>query len=632
MALLSVEKLGKRISAECSLVDISLSVNAGERIALAGRNGAGKTSLLNILVGKDRADSGEIHRAKDLHIDYVEQELDRFDSLTLLEFVSDARADLKVLESNLRKLENLLAESPTDEALTRRYDQAQRRFESDGGFEFQTELEITLAALGFERARWEASLRSFSGGERNRAALARALLGRGRLLFLDEPTNHLDIQSTVWLEGILKETDRAYVVVSHDRTFLNNIIEKVWDLAFGALDIYPGNFDSYVSQSVERRLQRERNFQRQKEFIAKTEAFIRKNLAGQKTKQAQSRRKQLAKLKRIEAPKNELRTARMSVATAARSFSHILELSKLSVGYGDTPLIECAEMNLYRGETVGLIGPNGSGKSTLVRTIMGALEPLSGSARIGSKVEVGYFDQTLANVESDLEVIEHLWAVDPQADQRTLRSYLARFGFYGDETLKKAGKLSGGEKTKLSLALLMYQPSNFLIFDEPTNHLDMHSREALQSALAEFSGAALIVSHDRYFLNQVTEKTFAIENSRLHEYAGPYDYYVTKRAEREAQAPEASANKGSDYQSFKERSRRLSQLEKKIKSVTGKITDHEQELKALDSELAGGIDKSDWEKLSDTQVRKTEIEMNLLELYQQNEDAKCDLEREETSQ
>ncbi len=324
MALLSIEKLSKRISAECSLTDISLSVNAGERIALVGRNGAGKTSLLNILAGKDRADSGEIHRAKDLEIDYVEQELERFDSLTLLEFVSDARADLKVLESNLRKLENLLAESPNDESLTGRYDAAQRRFESDGGFEFQTELEITLAALGFERARWAASLGSFSGGERNRAALARALLGRGRLLFLDEPTNHLDIQSTVWLEGRLKETDRAFVVVSHDRTFLNSIIEKVWDLAFGTLDIYQGNFDSFVNQSAERRLQRERDYRRQKEFITKTEAFIRKNLAGQKTKQAQSRRKQLAKLERIDAPKSELRSNKMSVATAARSFSHIL--------------------------------------------------------------------------------------------------------------------------------------------------------------------------------------------------------------------------------------------------------------------------------------------------------------------
>lgn len=628
MALLSAEKLSKRLSAECSLTDISLSVSAGEHIALVGRNGAGKTSLLNILAGKDRADSGGTYRAKDLTIDYVEQELERFDKLTLLEFVSDARTDLKILESNLRRLENLLAESPADESLTRRYDEAQRKFEADGGFDFQTELEITLAALGFERARWEASLASFSGGERNRAALARALLGKGRLLFLDEPTNHLDIQLTEWLEGRLKATDRAYVIVSHDRVFLDNSVEKVWDLAFGSLDIYTGGFDSYVSQSAERRLQRERDYQRQKEFIAKTEAFIRKNLAGQKTKQAQSRRKQLAKLQRIQAPKSELRNAAMSVTKASRSFSHILELSDLSVGYNGRPLIESAEMNLYRGETVALIGPNGSGKSTLIKTILGELQPLAGSARIGSKVETGYFDQTLANVDEELDVIEHLWAVNPQAEQGALRSYLARFGFYGDETLKKAGNLSGGEKTKLSLALLMYQPSNFLIFDEPTNHLDMQSREALERALAEFSGAALIVSHDRHFLNQVTVKTYSIENSRLREYAGPYDYYVRKRAEREAQAPAANLNKGGGYQSFKERSRKLSQLERKIKSISGRITDHELEVKSLESGLAGGIDKSDWEKLSETQARKTEVEMDLLELYQQGENAKAELERE----
>ncbi|MFQ5606587.1 MAG: ATP-binding cassette domain-containing protein [Candidatus Zixiibacteriota bacterium] len=627
MSLLSAENLCKRYEERVALKDVSITINKSDHIALVGRNGAGKTTLLDIVAGLVNPESGAVHRSSRLSIDYVRQELGRYSDLSLREFVTQARGDILELEDALREIERALESDPHRESLVAKYDSVQRRFESAGGFEFQSEVDITLGALGFPRERWPGRLRSFSGGEQNRAALARALLGAGELLLLDEPTNHLDIESTEWLEKKLCGSSRAFVVVSHDRAFLTNIVDSVWDLAFGALDRYRGGFEYYVSESAGRRAQREREYQRQRDFIAKTEAFIRKNIAGQKTRQAQSRRKQLARLTRIDTPRSEEATSSMSARAGERSFSHALAIERVDIGYDSQALVANINLDLYRGERVALIGPNGSGKSTLIRTILGELEPLAGELRIGGRIEVGYFDQTLGNLDESLAVIEHLWNLDALADQGALRSYLARFGFYGDETLKPVCDLSGGEKTKLSLALLMYQPTNLLILDEPTNHLDMQSREALENALREYSGAALIASHDRYFLNQVTQKTFSIEDGGLHDYAGPYDYYVRKRRERELANAGAGARGESDYPKFKERSKKRARLEKKIGALSARITEQEAGLKALDNSLTCQIPKSDWEKLTETSARRSEVEMNLLELYQEREDLSCELER-----
>lgn len=627
MALVTAEKLNKRFDDQVALSDVSLMINPGDRVALVGRNGIGKTTLLNIIAGLSRADSGQLHRSKGLRIDFVRQELDEFSDLTLRSFVLQARDDLLELGAALGQCEQHLASAPEDEALLARYDEMQREFERQGGFEFENEVEITLGALGFPIERWESPLATFSGGEANRASLARALVGSGDLLLLDEPTNHLDIVSTEWLEKTLTDTRRAYVIVSHDRMFLGNLINKVWELSFGSLDVYHNGFEKYLTESLERRSQRQKEFERQREFIEKTEAFIRKNLAGQKTKQAQSRRTQLAKLKRLDSPKGASDAPHMNISASGRSYQHVLSVEGLTIGYDGDPILRDISFDLYRGDKVALIGANGSGKSTLIKTLLGEVAALEGEARIGSAVDIGYFNQSLSDLDDELTPLEHLWRIDTLADQGTLRSYLARFGFFSDDTFKIVGKLSGGEKTKLSLACLMYQPTNFLIFDEPTNHLDVESREALETALADYNGACLIVSHDRYFLDRATSKTLAIEDGALSTYPGSYSYYAEKRLERQRAAVTTDSGGKDEYRSFKERSKRKTALEKKIKSVGSQIADHERKLHELESLITNDIPKNDWEKLSETSAEKSDIELTLLELYQGLEDHKEELAR-----
>ncbi len=626
MSLISAERISKRFGDKTAFERISLSIEPTDRIALVGRNGAGKTTLLETLTGELPPDSGSVHRSGKLRIDFVKQIVEAEPTQSLRSFVESAREDLQRLSASVSVLTEQLALDPENETLLQRYDELSHRFEVEGGFDFENDVNISLAAFGFPEERHNAPLKSFSGGEQNRAALLRALLGSGDLLFLDEPTNHLDIDSTEWLEKRLVELQRPFVIVSHDRMFLDNLVNVVWDLSFGTLDVYHEGFAAYLHERPRRWEQRLVEYQRQQAHIVKTEQFIRKNLAGQKTKQAQSRRKQLAKLKRIEAPLTDDKSPAMAIADGGRSFAHVLSVTDLSTGYGSKALLEHVTLDVYRGDRIGLIGKNGSGKTTLIKTLLGELPALAGECRFGRNVEIGYFDQTLSELNESLTALEHMVELDPLAKEEALRSYLARYGFYGDETIKPVHAYSGGEKTKLSLALLMYRPTNLLIFDEPTNHLDIESREALEKALKGYNGACLVISHDRYFLDKATEKTLAIEGVTIHEYAGPYSYYVRKREERRQKEITHTDSRGNDYKSFKEASRRKSAVEKKILSVGSRIADHERELVQLDELLRGGIPSSDWEKLSDTSARKTEVEQTLLELYQSQEDLKTELE------
>jgi ATP-binding cassette, subfamily F, member 3 len=623
MSLISAERISKRFGDKSAFEQVSLSIEPTDRIALVGRNGAGKTTLLQALAGELLPDSGAVHRSGKLKIDFVKQEIIAEPTQSLRDFVESARQDLQKLSASISATAEQLAQDPNNSTTLSRYDDLSHRFEIEGGFDFENDVNISLAAFGFSQERWGAPLSSFSGGENNRAALLRALLGSGDILFLDEPTNHLDIESTEWLEKRLLDLQRAFVIVSHDRTFLNNLVNVVWDLSFGTMDVYHEGFATYLRERPLRWERRLQEFQRQQAHIVKTEQFIRKNLAGQKTKQAQSRRKQLAKVKRIEAPKTDEKAPGMKIAAGSRSFSHVLSVTNLATGYGQTALLEGVNLDVYRGNSIGLIGKNGSGKTTLVKTLLGELPAMAGECRFGRNVEIGYFDQTLGELDEPLTALEHMVELDPLAKEEALRSYLARYGFFGDETMKQVATLSGGEKTKLSLALLMYRPTNLLIFDEPTNHLDIESREALEKALRVYDGAYIVISHDRYFLDNATKKTLAIEGSTIHEYAGPYSYYVRKRAERE-QAPK-SAPRENDYRSFKELARRKTAAKKKVQTIGSRISELELELEQLDQSLRGGIPSSDWERLTETSARKTEVEQTLLELYQSQEDLKAEL-------
>ena len=617
MTLLAAENISKAFNDQVILANASFTIIEGDRIGLVGKNGIGKTTLLEILAGKQSCDDGVLNRAKRCVIDYVEQEKTDYLDQSLFEFVAAARQDLLDARSEIRGIEHDLAERPHDRDLLAKLGKLQELFETGGGFAFENEIETILTGLGFDTDRFDQRMRNFSGGEKNRAGLARLLAGNGTLLLLDEPTNHLDIESTTWLEDYLKSLSKAVLIVSHDRAFLNAAADIVWELAFGQIERYAGGLDKYLDERVERRRLAEHHYRHQQEEIKRIEEFIRRNMAGQKTKQAQSKLKYLNRIKRLPPPRADASGPAIKLASSGRSFAQVLAMEELVVGYGDLPVVEEITVDLYRGEKVGLVGRNGSGKSTLIKTLLGELEPLSGSVRLGSNVDVVYFDQDLSELDLATSVLDSLWEMDPMADAHKIRSFLARFGFTGEDVFKVVQALSGGEKTKLCLARLLYHPANFIVLDEPTNHLDIFAREALEKALQEYDGTMLVVSHDRYFLQKVANRILYVNDGNLSVYNGDYAYFQERRQEAAGAQPvvRKESNSKQDYLSFKDLSRRRARHKKLIQSVRSKIEDRERRLEELELDIGERIPTHDWEKLQAATDEKHRIETEVLELY-----------------
>ncbi len=618
MTLLAAEQIAKRFKDQVILDSASFTIFAGDRIALVGKNGIGKTTLLEMLVGLQDPDTGSITRSRACQIDYVEQEKTEYLDMTLFEFVADARRDLIAMRRRISELEHALELNPHSKEQLEELGHLQQVFEKDGGFEFEHEVGTILHGLGFSDDRLPDPLGNFSGGEKNRAGLARLLAGRGNLLLLDEPTNHLDIDSTRWLEQYLRQSTKAYIIVSHDRAFLSAAADKVWDMSFGKLDSYTGGFERYLNERIDRRRLAEHHYRHQQEEIKRIEEFIRRNMAGQKTKQAQSRLKHLNRIKRLPPPRTDASGPAIRVQSSGRSYAHVLSLENVVLGYGDAPVLKGVTFDIYRGERIGLIGRNGSGKSTLLKALIGDLEPISGNIRLGNNVEVAYFDQELSDLNESATVLDNIWEVDQAAEVGPMRSYLGRFGFTGEEALKAVAALSGGEKTKLCLAKLLYHPANFVILDEPTNHLDIYAREALESALLEYDGSCLIVSHDRFFLDRVVNKVVHIKDGRTNLYDGNYTYFVEKTSQYEmpeSTRPKDNKSAKSEVSEFKLLSRKKAKLKKDIKSTKSRIADFEHELESLESDINGGIPTHDWERLHAASERKRTVETDLLQLY-----------------
>ncbi len=595
MSILTATGLSKYFGAQEIFEGVSLQISHGERVALVGPNGAGKTTLLRVLAGLETPSSGRVHRAKGLRIGYLPQEATLAGvEGTLWDLAHAAFDHLQKQAAELRRLEEAMA-TATDpferDRLLTRYGRAQETFEQAGGYVYEYRIRQVLGGLGFDEADYHRPLAQFSGGQQTRAHLARLLLDAPDLLLLDEPTNHLDLTAVEWLEDYLQSWPGAMVVVAHDRYFLDKVAVRVWDLSHGRLEVYRGNYSDYVHQRAERRQRQQREYRRQQAFIAKEEEFIRRNIAGQRTKEAQGRRKRLARLERVERTPVE-KHIKLDLRSDLRSGDLVLATHGLVVGYQpDAPLFACPDLEIRRGDRVALLGPNGVGKTAFVKTILGEIKPLAGRVRLGAAVEIGYFAQAHAGLDLGQSVLDEVLSVENLPIGQA-RNYLGRFLFSGDDVFKPVSALSGGERARVALAKLTLRGANFLVLDEPTNHLDIPSQEILQEVLSNFPGTILLVSHDRYFVDALATQVWALEEGKLHVSKGeasfrPYSTYLAdRRARRSAgdgdQTTPASNGRAVAHESRagaaqkREQARRqraLAELEAAIEAVEARLAD-----------------------------------------------------------
>lgn len=589
MTVLATHNLGKHFGAHDVFDGLTLSANAGDRIALVGPNGEGKTTLLRLLAGRETPSVGTVHLARGLKLGYLEQHPSLLSTHgTLRDLALEAFAKLRQQETALNELAHALA-SESDEArheeLLQQYGQAEAEFEHAGGYTYEQTIDQVLIGLGFKRDDYDTPLTKLSGGQQSRAHLARMLLEQPDLLLLDEPTNHLDLDAVEWLEKYLQNWPGAIIVVSHDRYFLDEVATRVWEMSFGKIETYRGNFSHYVQQREERFERRQKEYQTQRGFIAKEEEFIRRNLAGQRSREAKGRRTRLERLEKVDRPV-EQKTLRLNWQTTLRSGDLVLATHDLVVGYPDgDPLFTCPDLEIRRGQRVALLGPNGAGKTTFLKTILGQVKPKAGAIRFGAAVEPAYFAQTQASLKQEATILDEILSVENLAIAEA-RNFLGRFLFSGDDVFKTIGTLSGGERSRVALAKLTMTGANFLILDEPTNHLDIPSQENLENVLNEFSGTILLVSHDRYFVDALATHTFALEpaTKSVAVVEGGYSDYL---AYRETQAAASQTSNGRPVKSTSQASREQSKAEKRAQEKKARqIADIESAITATENRLA----------------------------------------------
>ena len=544
--LFRLSDIHKSYGARDVLRGASFQINPGEHVGLVGRNGAGKTTIFRVVNGEETPDRGDVVRARGLKLGLLAQHVHFDKGSTVHEAALAAFGRLQQIEHEMHDLEHRMADADDQlEKILERYSDLQHEYEREGGFEYSAKAEAILQGLGFDRDSWQMETKNLSGGQQNRLGLACLLLSEPDVLLLDEPTNHLDVGAVEWLEEFLQTYERAFVIVSHDRYFLDRSCRRVIEIENGQTSSYNGNYSHYLVEREERREIQQRAFENQQRLIAKTEEFIRKNLAGQKTKQAKSRRIMLQRLERVEAVRADQASGDFRLQDIERAGTHVLTVQDAAVGYGDHVLARDISLILRRGECLGIIGPNGSGKTTFLKTILGKLPALAGEILWGSKVEIGYYAQQLEDLDERNEIIMELRRVAPSsATSGELRSFLAKFLFFGDDVYKHVRDLSGGEKGRLALAKLIYSGVNVLVLDEPTNHLDIPSREALEEALEAYEGTIVTISHDRFFLDRVATQMLALDgDGGVEHYNGDYTEYHDWKAAR-SNAPEFDGGSG----------------------------------------------------------------------------------------
>ena len=615
MIILQANKIERSFAGEVLFDNINLQVDERDRIALVGKNGAGKSTLLKILVGEEEPTSGEINKKKDISLSYLAQD-SRFESEnTIYDEMLHVFDDLRRTEQQLRQMELEMGEKSGEDLdkLMLDYDRLSENFRQAGGFTYEADIRAILNGFKFDESMWQMKIAELSGGQNTRLALAKMLLEKPNLLVLDEPTNHLDIETIAWLENYLVNYSGALIVVSHDRYFLDKVATITLDLTKHSLDRYVGNYSRFVELKEQKLATEAKNYEKQQKEIAALKDFVNRNLVrASTTKRAQSRRKQLEKMERLDKPEAGKKSANMTFQSEKTSGNIVLTVENAAIGYDGEVLSEPINLDLRKMNAIAIVGPNGIGKSTFIKSIVDQIPFIKGEKRFGANVEVGYYDQTQSKLTPSNTVLDELWNDFKLTPEVEIRNRLGAFLFSGDDVKKSVGMLSGGEKARLLLAKLSMENNNFLILDEPTNHLDIDSKEVLENALIDFDGTLLFVSHDRYFINRVATHVLELSENGSTLYLGDYDYYVEKKAEVEMiQTEEAStsnqakeASPVNDYQAQKESQKEVRKLMRQIESLEAEIEELESQSQAISEQM---LETNDAGKLMELQAELDKI-------------------------
>ena len=623
MIIAQAQDLEQRFGGNTIFSNISFSVPDNARIGLVGPNGAGKTTLLKIMTGQQEPTSGQFTINKGLKVGYIAQENALDEDKTIWDEMLTVFDNLIEKNKRITKMQEQIAEHPEDEDLLKRYDQLAYDFEQEGGFTYQAEIKSILNGFNFKENTWQKVIGTLSGGEKTRLAFVKLLLQKPPVLLLDEPTNYLDLDTLDWLEAFLKNYQGAIITVSHDQYFLDHLANQIFELNFGKLITFKGNYSQYVKERELMNNQQEAAYEKQQEKIKKEEEFIQKNLVrASTTKRAQSRRKALDKMGRIKPPKHKQKV-RINFTSDRPSGKEVLIAKDLTIGYPDKTMVSDIDFQVNKNDRVAIIGPNGIGKSTLLKTIMKKLEPKDGSIKYGASLDIGYYDQELQSLDPSKTVLDTIWDRHKTMPEKDVRSILASFLFTAEDIDKTVGQLSGGQKARLTLTVLSLEKDNFLLMDEPTNHLDIEAKEVLEQALDNYDGTLLFVSHDRYFINELANKIISVRDGHAKIYNGNYSYYLDEKAKQAAAVQEAKAeqtesttsanqNKGKlSYQEQKARDSQKRKLERAVSDAEARIEKLENEEQEIQTEMASPDIAASFEKLGPLQEKLSAVQEQL---------------------